>query len=128
MTVRKIIKALENDVVFDISSAVTDVTWNNANGTKDFDAPEGTWKAYWEKYSDIKWPQKCCRKGCDKPAHDGAHVYSFDFTGRKLFIAPLCKGCNHTSDEFELKLATRLVWANTQEAESYLNWLEKQGL
>ncbi len=86
--------------------------WKNKVGTGVRVAPGGkSWKAYWEENSDKSWPIKCCIKGCNENATDGAHMYC-PSVDRKEWIVPTCHAHNMSAGEFELKPNTNMVRAN----------------
>ena len=73
----------------------------NAKGTSKYVKPstgDASWLDYWERVTGIKTTQ-CGATDCQSPiALVGAHVkiYGSD----KLYITPLCYGCNHRSGYF----------------------------
>ena len=95
--------------------------WINRKGTDNYKWESGSWRNYWEMYSDSEWPSKCCKEGCDQVASDGAHIMKSGYgNSNELYIVPFCKSCNHKTDKtndnkFNLKEDTILVSANTQE-------------
>ena len=85
------------------------IGWRNANGTSDdIDNTCGSWKQHYIDETGQPWPDTCRHRGCNNTAEDGCHVYNSTRFGRKLFIVPLCKGCNHIDRSFNLKPGTVL--------------------
>lgn len=82
----------------------------NAPYTSDLQPPRPycTWVEYWESMSGIKivegkrynCPAGDCNEVCFRSEFDGCHVQkAFDATQR-MYIIPLCSGCNHRNDYF----------------------------
>ena len=69
-------------------------------------SPYDSWLEYWESKKGEINPNKSlpCPAGCGKIINrddlDGCHVQKvLSFTG-KMYIVPLCSGCNHRTDSF----------------------------
>jgi len=90
------------------------ITADNQNGWKN---KGGSWKNHWEIFSgrDISL-QKCSLRGCPNSAEQAAHVFCPE-VGMFEWLAPLCRSCNHPSNEdfFSLNIGTVLVNANRSE-------------
>ena len=74
----------------------------NANGTSIWSKPstgESDWLEYWKKKIGKK--ADCCGAIDCKSRYNlvGAHVQNV-FSGRELYITPLCKTCNKRSGNF----------------------------
>ena len=96
-----------------------DSNWQNAPDTGDLEWSGGSWKDYWIKHSEEKWPERCCRDRCSSPATDGAHVMRLN--ADNIYIVPLCHEHNPISKEppklnprFSLKQGSVLVNANDE--------------
>lgn len=98
----------------------------NAEGTTDDEHPDNTttWKEYWEKRTGVELDKLLPKKGdkylCPTHSHHekgddgyveareicGCHVHIVDANGRvdkkKMFIAPMCSGCNQRNEIFKL--------------------------
>lgn len=88
--------------------------WKNKGGTSDRDAPDGSWKKYWQSKTNQTWPTYCCVSGCTKKATDGAHMYC-PSVNMCEWIIPTCHEHNmQYGAEFTLKDSTpsELVSAN----------------
>ena len=87
--------------------------WKNKNGTSDRPNCDcGTWKQHWINGTGKTWPILCSVEGCMETASDGAHLINENSDIKGEWIAPTCKGCNHRTDTFSLKLGTTLYPAN----------------
>lgn len=84
----------------------------NVQDTKDLKAPAPfkSWLEYWENHSncqlepEILYECPHCKKAFPRDEFDGCHVQKvFDRSGR-MYIIPLCDGCNHSSDIFNVDL------------------------
>ena len=81
----------------------------NASGTYEYEPPYpyNTWIEYWEskkiaipRFMKYNCPVIGCTEKCYRSDFDGYHVQKVgDFTG-KMYIIPLCGGCNHRNDFF----------------------------
>lgn len=81
----------------------------NAIGTSDLQPPYpyDTWIEYWESVNgkldpttQYNCPAGDCKEVCYRSEFDGCHVQKvFDKAG-KMYIVPLCGGCNHRNDYF----------------------------
>ena len=83
--------------------------WRNVPNSGKYKWKNGTWKAYWEKYSKgRKWPFQCRMKYCTDCAEDGAHIFQKD---GKQYIIPMCAHFNRgRSDElFDVNVGTVAV-------------------
>lgn len=79
----------------------------NVAGTTGLRCSCGNWLAHWRKHSGSR-RTTCAQLGCQNPVEVGAHVESTD--GRrvpKVWIAPLCKTCNHLGNVMEMPLDSR---------------------
>lgn len=69
--------------------------------------PFNSWLEYWEskkghidEYRECRFPAEDCHEICYRSDFDGCHVQKVgDFTG-KMYIIPLCGGCNHRRNFF----------------------------
>lgn len=108
-----------------IKKVVAFTTVHNENGTAD-KSPRcsncGPWKEHWHKISEEAIPRDgCCAVfGCtgldskgNKHPIEGCHVTIKNSSDDRVYIVPLCKGCNakHGKDLILGKGMT-LVWAN----------------
>ena len=85
--------------------------WQNIKGTSSRTCACESWKQHWLKYSgESNWPKKCSIVGCNNPAVVGAHV--FNIQSKDEYIIPLCGGCNHRKNTFEIEKGTKLASAN----------------
>lgn len=94
--------------------------WKNKGGTSfRYNCKCGSWKNHWENFSGRSlYKQKCSLLGCSNYAEQAAHVFcSNSKVGKFEWLVPLCKNCNHPSNEdfFSLKIGTVLVNANRSE-------------
>lgn len=130
------IKAMANNVLVRLQ-AVKEVragtVLHNRNGTSDASprCPNcGSWVRHWEVMTETPRPEtgNCAVVGCngkdengDKYPIEGCHVNIKDGNDVRVFIVPLCKGCNgkHGKDVI-LGRSMKLVWANFEETCSKL--------
>lgn len=68
--------------------------FKNLRGSQEADQIQSGSSAisYWSKVSGRPRPSSCQRRGCNKPATDGAHVKLKGH--RSWYILPTCHGCN----------------------------------
>ena len=106
---------------------------HNRNGTSDT-SPEcpncGPWVRHWEALTRALRPEAgdCAVEGCNgldkegnKQPIEGCHVNIKDDDDERVFIIPLCKGCNGKhGKEIVLGRAMKLAWANFTETCSRL--------
>ena len=80
----------------------------NATNTSDLlpPFPYITWLEYWESKKqklDTKTLYQC-PTGCGNTGYrkdfDGCHVQKVHDITRRMYIVPLCSGCNHKTDSF----------------------------
>lgn len=80
----------------------------NAENTSDLELPDGysSWREYWSEEADFicedttKYECPACKEAFLFKDFDGAHVQKvFDKTS-KMYLIPLCGGCNHKGDAF----------------------------
>lgn len=72
-------------------------------------SPYKTWLEFWEsrmgkidENKEFYCLAEDCRKSCFRKELDGCHVQKvFDVT-KKMYIIPLCSGCNHRNDFFNV--------------------------
>jgi len=92
--------------------------WKNKGGTSFRpNCKCGSWRNHWEIFSGKNLSlQKCSSLGCSNSAEQAAHVFCSE-EGMFEWLVPLCKSCNHPSNEdfFSLKIGTVLVNANRAE-------------
>lgn len=82
----------------------------NAPDTSDLKPPYpySAWIEYWEAKSGIKLAENnsyiCPAGDCNNTAKrselDGCHVQKVYDKTKKMYIIPLCSGCNHRTDPF----------------------------
>ena len=92
--------------------------WRNKGGTSfRSNCKCGSWKNHWENFSNKDFSlQKCSLLGCSNPAEQAAHVFCSE-VGMFEWLAPLCRSCNHPTNDyfFSLEIGTVLVNANRAE-------------
>ncbi|MDR3001812.1 MAG: hypothetical protein LBU89_11180 [Fibromonadaceae bacterium] len=92
--------------------------WKNKGNTSSrSNCKCGSWKNHWEFFSNKNLSlQKCSLLGCSNPAEQAAHVFRSE-EGMYEWLVPLCRSCNHPTNEeyFSLKIGAVLVNANKAE-------------
>lgn len=86
----------------------------NLNGTSRFNVPSGysSWIEYWEAVTGLK-ASICSAAGCfNKSDLVGAHVQKVNSSDKKMYIVPLCRGCNQRTDEFDVYMPLAPVPSN----------------
>ena len=94
--------------MLNIKSMYMNVLIKNASGTYEHEPPHpyNTWIEYWEVNANFKLnpnqPYKCpaCGKSFYRSDFDGCHVQKVGDPIGKMYIIPLCSGCNHRNDFF----------------------------
>lgn len=81
------------------------VTVKNKKGTSNDKLPEGckSWKEYWEKNNEKKWPKKCKVDKCKNDAEVGAHVYK-TINSKIVYIVPICNEHNNYKETEEMSV------------------------
>lgn len=92
-----------------LKSMYMSVLIKNAPNTSDLlpPFPYETWIEYWEskkgaidEYKKYNCPAGDCNEVCYRKDFDGCHVQKVGDTTKKMYIIPLCSGCNHRNDYF----------------------------
>lgn len=86
----------------------------NVNGSSRFNVPNGysSWIEYYEQVMG-KSAFFCGASDC-LHYHDlvGAHVQKVNNADKKMYIVPLCRGCNQRTDEFDVYMPLAPVPSN----------------
>lgn len=77
------------------SPSIPKIKVKNLHGTSDNKSE--IWKSWWELNKGRKF-SICSNIACSKKAEVGGHVIKADSSDRSWYIVPLCKECNHTSN------------------------------
>lgn len=80
----------------------------NATNTSDLQPPfpYNTWLEYWESKKGKLQTNTLyqCPTGCGNTGYrkdfDGCHVQKVHDITKRMYIVPLCSGCNHRTDSF----------------------------
>ena len=68
------------------------------SGTSSNKSSNGTWLAYWEKFSGQR-AYLCFRQGCINTPSIGALIQKDSPTDKNLYVIPLCDDCNKKSGQ-----------------------------
>lgn len=84
----------------------------NIRGTSEKNCSCGTWLDHWQRFSYQKVPRNCSIIACFERAEVGAHIKKANSDDHRIFIVPLCRGCNKITEEFSIRDDVLLVSAN----------------
>lgn len=101
------------DNLWESENILDEVLLKNIHGTsKERYKKNDGMKQFWLDKSNREWPNKCCVKGCNSKATEGAHMKKAYGTG-EWYIVPTCHDHNINYDDFmELDDASNAIKLN----------------